>query len=190
MTTEKNLGYAFALSLPPTEDEALRRWAEATEGASWDASGGHVTLARLTGTLPPESLIPLVTEAWADVGPFEAAFTKARREDYWDKPGLEIVMLAGKSEEDIAGVIGLRERLLEAVLPAGLRLMEAGEYIPHVTLTTGLPTEQALQLEKEASALDLRFTACEVVFWSGGETIGSDEPADPPWCVIERLLLL
>jgi hypothetical protein len=190
MTTQKALGYAFALSLPPKEDERLRQWAEATDGASWDMSGGHVTVARFTGNLPPETLVPLLVDACANLGPFQAAFTKPCREDYWDKPGLQIVMLVGEKEADIAGILRLRRRLLERLPFAGLTLIEAGEYNPHVTLTTGLPPEQALLLEKQAEDLNLRFTANEVVFWCGGETIGLDEPANPPWRIIERLLLL
>ena len=190
MTTPKDYGYAFALSLPPTEDQHLRRWAESTDGASWDMSGGHVTLARFTGTLSPEALIPLFAQACAGFDPFDAAFPTPRREEYWDKPGLEIVMLVGETDQDIAGVLALRERLLATFLPTGLSLMEAGDYNPHVTLTTGLPPEKAHLLEKEARALNLRFTASEIVFWAGGETIGVDEAADPPWRVIERLLLL
>ena len=189
MTITNNLGYAFTLSLPPKDDERLKRWAEQTPGATWDLSGGHVTLARLTGSLPPEELVPRFHEACAGLTSFPAAFTRPVREDYWDKPGLQIVMLAAETEEDIAGVLALRERLLAKFLPEGLTLMEGGEYRPHVTLTIGLPEEDAQRLERLARPLDLRFTAHEVVYWSGGETASPDTPADPPWHPVERLLL-
>jgi hypothetical protein len=189
-TTPNQLGYAFTLSLPPIEDRRLHAWADATPSASWDVSGGHVTLARFTGALAPETLVPRLHEACSGFGSFEAAFTKPCREDYWDKPGLEIVMLIGETQQDVARVLDLRARLLATFLPTGLTLMEGGEYVPHVTLTTGLPPEEALRLEKSAHTLDLRFTANEIVFWAGGEGTDDDTPADPPWRVVERLLLL
>lgn len=187
--TTANIGYAFTISLPPSEDQELRRWTESTPGASWDMSGGHVTLARLTGSRPPQELVQVFQEACAGVGAFQVAFTEPVREGYWDKPGLEIVMLVGEKPEDVAKVLELRQRLLDAFLPAGLALMEGGEYVPHVTLTTGLPPEDAARLEGLATGIDLRFTVNEVVFWSGGESTG-DAPADPPWHIVERLLLL
>jgi len=168
----------------------LRLWAEATPGASWDVTGGHVTLARFTGSQPPAQLVPTMRDACAGLGPVEAAFMQPSRRPYWDKPGLEIVMLLGKTLDDVAGVLSLRERLLTSMLPQGLSLLEGGLYRPHVTLTTGLPPEDALRLEASARHLDLRFTAHEVVFWCGGETTGLDATADPPWYVVERLLLL
>lgn len=190
MTTGNPTGYAFTISLPPSEDHRLRQWTDATPGASWDMSGGHVTLARFTGSVAPESLIPVLHRACANFGAFPVAFNEPSRQDYWDKPGLEIVMLVGEAPEDVAKVMELRERLLSSFLPEGLSLMEGGEYIPHVTLTTGLPSEEAHRLEAAARDLTLRFTAHEVVFWSGGETSDPDTPADPPWHVVERLLLL
>jgi len=190
MTNPYPTGYAFTVSLPPSDDHRLRQWTDETPGASWDISGGHVTIARFTGSLAPESLVPAFQEVCSEFGSFEAAFTEPMREEYWDKPGLEIVMLVGQEPDDVARVLELRERLLAKFLPMGLNLMEGGEYIPHITLTTGLPPEDAKSLEQAARSLALRFTAHEVVFWSGGETNDPDTPADPPWHVVERLLLL
>lgn len=190
MNTENALGYAFALSLPPPEDARLRQWADSTAGASWDASGAHVTVARFTGFLPPAALLPAVHEACTEARPVSARLRLAVREPYWDKPDAEIVMLVGATPEDIAGVLGLRERLLAALLPLGVDLFEGGPYVPHVTLTTGLAVEEARRLESAASELDLSFAANELVYWCGGETAEPDAPADPPWYVVERLLLL
>ena len=190
MTTPDALGYAFALSLSPAEDLRMRAWAEAMPGATWDPTGGHVTLARFTGSLPPEALVPAVREACAGVQPIPARFTLPARGPYWDKPGVEIVMLVSERPEDIAGVLDLRERLLAAVLPLGLPLLEGGSYRPHVTLTTGLPAEDASRLEAAARDLDLRFTSHEVVYWCGGETVDPDVSPDPPWRIVERVVLL
>jgi 2'-5' RNA ligase len=189
MKTENALGYAFALSLPSPEDARLRQWAHSTSGATWDEAGAHVTVARFTGSLPPAALLPAMHEACAGVGPVSARLRLAVREPYWDKPDAEIVMLVGAAPEDIAGVLGLRERLLTALLPLGVDLFEGGPYVPHVTLTTGLAVEEARRLESAAAELDLSFTANELVYWRGGETAEPDAPADPPWQVVERLLL-
>ena len=189
MTTSSDLGYAFDLSLPPVEDLRLRLWAEATPGATWDVSGGHVTLARFTGSRPPEQLVPAMRDACAGLWPIDAAFTMPSRQSYWDKPGLEIVMLVGEALTDVAGVLDLRESLIASMSPEGLALLEGGPYRPHVTLTTGLPPADAHRLEAAARHLDLRFTASELVFWCGSETPDPDAPADPSWRVIERLML-
>lgn len=189
MTIPGQLGYAFALSLPPAEDTQLRAWAESTPGASWDASGSHITLLRLTGSLPPEKLVPVLHNTCSNIAPFQAAFTKPAREPYWDKPGLEIVMLVGETDEDVAGVFSVRERLMASMLPEGLSVVEAGRFVPHITLTTGLPEAEALRLESAARGLDLRFTVDELVFWCGGETPDPERPADPPWFLVERVAL-
>ena len=118
-----------------------------------------MTLARFTGTVAPDALMPLFHEACRGFGPLDAAFTQPTREDYWDKPGLEIVMLVGAAPGDVAKVVELRERLLATFLPTGIELMEGGEYRPHVTLTTGLTPEDALRLEAAAQSIALRFTA-------------------------------
>ena len=190
MTISNALGYAFMIALPPAVDQNLRRWTEATPGASWDVSGGHVTLARFTGNLAAQKLVPALHEACAGFGAFDVRFSVPAREAYWDKPGLEIVMLIGERPHDVAGVVDLRERLIASLLPMGLALMESGSYRPHVTLTTGLPPVEALALEAAAAGLELRFTAHEVVLWAGGEPAEDGAPAGPPWRAIERLLLL
>ena len=190
MTAGNALGYSFALSLPAEEDRRLREWAERTAGATWDEAGAHVTLARFTGSVAPETLLPAMRQACFSLGAFEARFSKAVRAPYWDKPDAEIVMLVGEQPDDVSGILALRERLMAAVLPLGVTLFEGGPYVPHVTLTTGLAVEEALRLESAAGELDLRFRAQEVVYWCGGETEEVDAPADPAWYVVERLLLL
>jgi hypothetical protein len=189
MTTPDALGYAFALSLPPADDRRLRLWAEATPGATFDAAGGHVTLARFTGSVPPGALLPALREACESVPPVAGRFNLPSREPYWDKAGTEIVMLVGERPEDVGGVLDLRERLLAAVLPLGVSLAEGGPYRPHVTLTTGLAPQEALRLEAAAGSLDLRFTSHEVVYWCGGETLDPEAVPEPPWQVVERVLL-
>jgi 2'-5' RNA ligase len=189
MTSHPPLAYAFAISLPPADDARLRAWAAATPGATWDDYGGHVTLVRLAGSLAPDVVAARMREACAGAETFEAAFTRPIRQSYWDKPGLEIVMLVAEREADTAGVLHLRERLLTSLSALGLELAEGGPYVPHVTLTTGLPAAEAGVLESAAAGLDLRFTAREIMFWCGGETADPDAEADPPWRIIERLQL-
>jgi hypothetical protein len=190
MTPSKALGYSFLIALPPAVDARLRRWTEATPGASWDVSGGHVTLARFTGTLAPSRLVPAFHEACAGMGAFDVCFSLPVREAYWDKPGLEIVMLSGDRPADVAGAVELRERLIASLAALTVGLMESGPFQPHITLTTGLPHDEALALEAAAAGLQLRFTAHEIVLWSGRETAEEDAPADPPWHAVERVLLL
>jgi hypothetical protein len=189
MSEPRNLGYSFLIALPAAVDERLREWTAATPGASWDVSGGHVTLARFTGYLAPVELGRAFRDACQGMGAFEVGFCKAAREPYWDKPGLEIVMLVGETPEDVAGVLELRRRLLSGLSSLDVALLESGDYLPHITLTTGLPAQEALSLEASASALDLRFTAREVVMWSGGETVEDAVPADPPWHPVEHVML-
>jgi hypothetical protein len=189
MNQPRRLGYSFLIALPPAVDERLRAWTTTAPGASWDVSGGHVTLARFTGDLPPEALAPAFRAACQGLGSFEAGFCAAVREPYWDKPGLEIVMLVGETPEDVAGVLELRNRLLAALAPLDVTLLESGDYLPHITLTTGLPPHEALALESAASTLDLRFTAREIHMWSGAETEDPSEVAEPPWHPVERAIL-
>jgi hypothetical protein len=189
MTGPSRFGYAFVIALPPQANRELRRWAAATPGASWDASGGHVTLARLTGDVLPRSLVPRFVEACGGYQAFEVKLCVPVREPYWDKPGLEIVMLAGSGHDDVSGLFDLRRRLV-ASMPGRVHLLEGGaSYLPHITLTTGLSPRKARALERAASGLELRFTAHEVVYWSGAETAEESAAADLPWRVIHRLTL-
>jgi 2'-5' RNA ligase superfamily protein len=190
MRATNAFGYAFVIAVPPRANRELRRWTAVTPGASWDASGGHITLARFTGHLQPEALASAFLAVCAGLEAFDVRLCTPRRAPYWDKPGLDIVMLTGAEPDDTAGVRGLRERLLGAMLPLGVRLMEGGDaYLPHITLTTGLPSDEAKALERAATQLELRFTAQEVVYWSGGEAAEDHAPADPPWHVVERIVL-
>jgi hypothetical protein len=189
MSTPRSLGYSFLIALPPAVDLILRRWTATTPGATWDASGGHVTVARFTGDLSPADLVPALQAACEGLASFPIAFCAPAREAYWDKPGLEIVMLVGGNAQDVAGVFNLREHLLASLSPVDVELLESGAFLPHITLTTGLPHEEAMALETAAAGLDLRFTAREVVLWSGGETSEDSEEAEPPWRPIQSVLL-
>lgn len=184
MTRTNRYGYAFAIALPPETDAVLRRWTESTPGASYDAAGGHVTVARCKGDLEPEALLEPFESACRQVRPFEVTLCRTARGPYWDKPGLEIVMLVGGRPEDVQGVLTLRERVLAAVGPLGVRLAEGEAFVPHLTLTTGLAAREALELEAAAEGLALRFTASEVMYWSGGE-----EGAPPAWRQVRRVRL-
>ncbi len=53
---------------------------------------------------------------------------------------------------------------------------EGGEYVPHITLTTGLSEAETEALVQAASALDIDFTVEEVALWHESFREGSEEP--------------
>lgn len=173
--------YAFTLPLPADLDARLRRWTEDAPGATWDEAGGHITLLRLAGPPALEAVKGALEAACAERNPFPIRLAQVVRAPYWEKPGLEIVMLTGAAPADTAGVQALRDELIQALADHALRLYEAGEFRPHVTLTTGAPKEAAQELEMAARELDLTFTAQEVMLWART----GPEPAQD-WHVVER----
>jgi hypothetical protein len=77
-------------------------------------------------------------------------------DDFWGKEGMKIVMLAD-STPDPHGVYELRTTILRALIDIDLELLEAGPFVPHVTLTNGASIRDASRLLEAAAVLSFEF---------------------------------
>jgi 2'-5' RNA ligase len=162
--------YAVALFLPPAAELEMHHWALHAPGATWDRAGGHITVLRVAGEVAEGRVVEAFEWVCGDTGQMPVRLCTAVREPYWGKPGLEIVMLTGERPEDTASIASFRERLLGAFEGLGLSLAEEGRFVPHVTLTQGLPADEAGVLVEAASGMRLEFLAESAVLWTDGGT--------------------
>lgn len=162
--------FSLSILLPPSIESALISWADQTPGATIDPQASHVTLLNFETSTADSLLVERVAAACTEAQPFHLVLDRAVHEPYLGKPGLDIVMLIPSDES--AGhesVLTLRRRLLSAcedVIGQDTTVPEDGEFLPHLTMTDGLPPEEAAVLCAEAEKLHISFEVHEVAAWS------------------------
>ncbi len=105
---------------------------------------------------PQQLIAQRIRHACGSVRPFRLHLTDIQVSDFWGKPDLRIVMLAD-SNGSSSGVHRLRTRALESLGDTDLELIEGGPLVPHLTLTTGVPTLDAARLCEAAATLNIEF---------------------------------
>ena len=189
-TTAGRHTYAVAIMLPQAIDDRMLRWSLDAPGATWDTSGGHITVTAFHTVAEPEEVSAELAEVCRAVRPFRAHFAGAEASPYWGRAGLSIVMLVEAEEAaELNRVHSLRRALNQALaqrLEAFQVREEAGDYVPHVTLTTGLPESESGALVVAARSLDIDFTVEEVALWHESFP---DGPAEPYWYLVRNAAL-
>jgi 2'-5' RNA ligase len=186
---EGTRGYALAIMLDPSLDEALRRWTERQEGATWDETGGHVTVARLTCTAPEAEVEAALRSLCRDLRPLELRLERPVVAPYWGKPGLWIVMLVAAGPPEARPLTELRDSLVAGLAAVGLSLLEEGQFVPHLTLTTGVAEDEAKVLAAAAEGLNLVIQVTAITLWAGGEAVDERGDAVPPWAPLAAISL-
>jgi 2'-5' RNA ligase len=162
--------FSLSILLPPSIEDALSRWSEQTPGATLDPQASHVTLLNFESGQDEERLLQRVRAACRGISSFRLVLDQAVHEPYLGKPGLDIVMLVPSAHSPGRdAVLALRERLraaLSDVIDADMTVPEDGEFLPHLTMTAGLPAEAATVLCIEAEKLRIAFEVREVSAWS------------------------
>jgi 2'-5' RNA ligase len=182
--------FAVAIMLPQHIDERMRRWSTQAPGSTWDASGGHVTVTAFHTASSPDVVAAEMAGVCSGIRPFSAHFAAVEIGPYWGKPGLNIVMLVeGEEGPGARGVVRLRQRLNDGLAKRldDFELRdEGGDYVPHVTLTTGVPEAETEALADATRAVEIDFVVSEVALWHESFPAG---PSTPYWSLFRTIAL-
>jgi hypothetical protein len=162
--------FSLSILLPRAIDEAIVAWSRKTPGATVDPQASHVTLLNFETDASEELLLRRVRLVCRHMASFRLVLDQALQEPYLGKPGLDIVMLVpSETSPGYEAALALRQGLLDAfsdLIDVDTTVPEDGEYLPHLTMTAGLPTEEAAALCSEAEKLRIAFEVTEVAAWT------------------------
>lgn len=148
--------------MPPAIDERLHNWAKRVPGATWPKWGGHVTILNrfaVDGALEP--VTHEIERVSGSFDPFVIRFDRVVCDAHWLDPDLTAVFLTNASpdEKGYRTLVALHDSVSAALAPI-IRHMhpEASRraYVPHLSLTSGLPEPDCARLADAAQAFDLK----------------------------------
>jgi 2'-5' RNA ligase len=154
--------YTLEIPLPPDVDDRFRRWTERTPGATWPPWGGHITI--LDSFVPQSGVQPVVRgieSVCATYAAFEICFDSVVCDAYWVEPDLRTVLLVSSSrdQEGYRTLVNLHRSLhieLEQVARDVRPEVSDRPYVPHLSLTAGLPEPEAVKVMEAARAAQLK----------------------------------
>ena len=156
---EKN--YGLFILLPLRLDRQLETWTRATPGATWPEWRGHITLLNsFTPKVSRKKLLASLLEVCQTNASFDINLDRVSRQRHLVRENLETVMLVESQPDTSAGLYELRSTLLanlRRIKEDGdiTRKVAARPYLPHLSLTMGLPQEDARALAKSARDAEL-----------------------------------
>ena len=159
--------YSLEIPLPPDVDEKLHTWAKRTPGATWPKWGGHITILNrfaVEGEL--EQVLRKIELVSSSFNPFVIRFDRVVCDRHWLDPDLTAVFLTSSPNDDQGHrvLLDFRDAVCAALAPLKRDIHpETSEeaYVPHLSLTSGLPEPDAARLADaaRASGLKVEFTA-------------------------------
>ncbi len=162
--------FSLSILLPPAIDAALVSWSRWAPGATVDPQASHVTLLNFETDADEAVLLQRTAVACSELPSFRLVLDHAIHDTYLGKPGLDIVMLvASEKSPGYEAVLTLSQHLLAAfadLINLDTTVPEDGEFLPHLTLTSGVPSEEAIALCEEAENLHIAFDVTAVSAWS------------------------
>ncbi len=180
---ERPTAFSIAALLPADMHDAIAAWSESVHGASTDPVASHVTILVFESGHTAEDVRRAIADACVHFEPFEVHLSQIVQGPYWGKENLDIVMLtADPGQPGIAGLMGLRELLLRYLAPLVAQppqLPAEAEYQPHLTLTTGLPPQEATRLAHQAEGMSATFEVHDLAVWQQPE-----HRENAPWDLI------
>lgn len=158
--------YSLEILLPDDIEERFRRWISRVPGATWPRWGGHITV--LNGFIPARGLEPIVQEIQrrcAAARPIPVHLSEVVSDRHWRDPELNAVLLVSGSpdDEELLSLIRVHDSLREGLGPLKRDAqpeISNRPYVPHLSLTRGLPEPEASRLVEmaRASRLEVEFT--------------------------------
>lgn len=177
--------YSVYLFLPPAMDRRLRQWCATSSGCDWPKWGGHITLIPAFHLAAPlVRLVATVERSVQERREFRVVLDQVRSERHLTKPGLHLVYLAGQHPTVNAELASLRASLaagLEDLKVDASAAVARHPFVPHVSLTLGLPEPEALLLKARAEQDGLRisFRVKKISLVEQGSAPGGD----PRYCL-------
>ncbi len=154
--------YTVEIPLSPDVENRFRRWVERTPGATWPKWGGHITI--LDSFVPRRGIEPVVgviEPVCTNYAPFEIRFDSVMCDAYWVEPHLRTVLMVSSShdEDGCRALVDLhrsfRKELARVASDVRPEVSDR-PYVPHLSLTAGIPQPAALELMEAARAARLK----------------------------------
>jgi hypothetical protein len=163
---ESSSEYSLEIPMPEHIEREFRGWIKDVPGATWPRWGGHITvLNRFVPTRGLEPLVQAVQRMCAAHPPFLIHLDEVVSDRHWRDPRLNAVMLVScqRDEEGCRALVRLRESLRAELEPLKRDVhpeLSARGYVPHLSLTLGVPELDAARLLEmaRASGLEVEFT--------------------------------
>ncbi len=164
--TESSSGYSLEIPLPQYIEQEFRNWIRDVPGATWPRWGGHITV--LNRFVPRGGLHPVVRavqKVCAARAPFLIHLDEVLSDRHWRDPQLNAVLLVSGSrdEEGCRALARLHDDLETELEPLKRDVhpeLSGRGYVPHLSLTLGVPEPDAARLLEmaRASGLEVEFT--------------------------------
>jgi hypothetical protein len=158
--------YSLEIPLPEHIEREFRAGISGVPGATWPRWGGHITVLNRfvpTGGLDP--VVQVVQRVCAARRPFLIHLDEVLSDRHWRDPRLNAVMLVSglRDEEGYRALAKLHNDLEAelALLKQDVHPELSGRgYVPHLSLTLGVPEPDAARLLEmaRASGLEVEFT--------------------------------
>ncbi|MEF3305988.1 2'-5' RNA ligase family protein [Paenibacillus sp. GYB003] len=159
--------YSLHAMVPEAAEQALAGWVAGTSGASLSPWGSHMTVIGRFPLMEDADALPAlmgaIEESCGATEPFAIRLNKTavRRHRYESSRMIVMLECDGRTDDFDRFVqyrAGLASRLASLIGPTDIRLLEE-EYVPHVSLTTGIDERTARRVARsaEAAKVDIRF---------------------------------
>ena len=155
--------YSLQILLPASVEEAFRQWSVQVN-TTWPQWGGHITLlSRFKSRQPDMNLQPILTPFIQEIcrryEPFFLRFETIKIDEHFVRQGLQTVLLVGEPESSSVETLSDIQRDLVKKLTPHIQFcypqVALQTFIPHLSLTLGLPVQEADQLAEQARLSDL-----------------------------------
>lgn len=155
--------YSVHVLLPPAIDQRMRQWCAGSAGCDWPQWGGHITLIPSFGlAVPVVRLVSALERSVQARREFGLTLDTVGCERHLTKPGLYLVYLSGANPS-----VNWEMTSLQASVAAALEGMKVDitpavsrhPFVPHLSLTLGLPEPEArlLKARVERDGLKVEF---------------------------------
>jgi len=152
--------YSVHLMFPAGLEARLRQWCAQAPGASWPRWGGHITLVpEFKLTVPLLRLLGALERIAGNRRAFAVTLDTTRVERHLLRPDQFLVYLTGSNLGTNRELLSLRAAVVTALEGMKIDLSPAVSrhpFMPHLSLTLGLPGPEARQLQARAERDGLR----------------------------------
>lgn len=155
MNQDKEL-YTLQFLLPPSQETLLRDWIQRHRYATWPNWGGHITLVNIFEPwIDIEEIAALFDNICRQTAPFKIYFNRVVMEHHRVHQGLYTVYLTHPTPciHECNELKRFHEEIIALLGPAvefQQKELETKRYRQHLSLTWGVPKEQARELYEQA----------------------------------------
>jgi len=161
--------YGLTILLPEEVEQRLRNWVAHTPGATWPEWRGHITVVPAFVALDsPDAIEAAVARVCQAYAPFRLTLNRIRRTQHLIRPHLQTVLLVEPARTAPGPLHRLRADLAAILAPVKEDVHPVYSnhpFLPHVSLTWGLPELEASRLARAARAARLEVSLTVDQLW-------------------------